>query len=165
MLKNEIQSLQKSGDVREGTVLYNELSALHKKLENAGLESQKIVQAVFGIVNQQLAKVKQETAFVLVKLIEQSSEHKAMIETIEKMVAEPKLMRGKMDTVQKWQNKKWTEICWDACWLYWLQNQKWRYWVIAGRLAKSRDFDPHFHLWTNSFLHWIDDSYYSKGKT
>ena len=30
-LKNEIQSLQQSGDVREGTVLYNELSALHAK--------------------------------------------------------------------------------------------------------------------------------------
>ena len=29
VLKNEIQSLQQSGDVREGTVLYNELSALH----------------------------------------------------------------------------------------------------------------------------------------
>ena len=39
VLKNEIQSLQQSGDVREGTVLYNELSALHAKVENARLES------------------------------------------------------------------------------------------------------------------------------
>ena len=39
-LKQEIQSLQQSRDVREGTVLYNELFALHKKLEKAGLESQ-----------------------------------------------------------------------------------------------------------------------------
>ena len=30
-LKNEIQFCQHSGDVREGIVLYNELSALHKK--------------------------------------------------------------------------------------------------------------------------------------
>ena len=38
-LKQEIQSLQQSGDVREGTVLYNELSVLHKKVEDAGLKS------------------------------------------------------------------------------------------------------------------------------
>ena len=77
-LKNEIQSLQQSGDVREGTVLYNELSALHKKVEKAGLESQQVVKTMFDIVNEQLAKMKQETAStvnsVLVKLTEQSGE-------------------------------------------------------------------------------------------
>ena len=82
VLKNEIQSLQQSGDVREGTVLYNELSALHAKVENAGLESQQRVKTVFDTVNEQLAKVKQETAStvssVLVKLTEQSGEQKAM---------------------------------------------------------------------------------------
>ena len=90
VLKNEIQSLQQSGDVREGTVLYNELSALHAKVENAGLESQQRVKTIFGIVNEQLAKVKQETAStmnsVLLKLTEQSGEQKAMVETVGKMV-------------------------------------------------------------------------------
>ena len=53
--------------------------------------------------------MKQETAStvnsVLVKLTEQSGEHKAMVETIGKMVAELKLMQGKLDTVQNWQTE------------------------------------------------------------
>ena len=111
-LKQEIQSLQQSGDVLQGIVLYNELSALHVKVENAGLESQQTVKAVFDTVNEQLAKVKQETTstvnYVLIKLTEKSSEQKAMVEAVGKMVAELKLMQGKLDTVQNWQtqNKK-----------------------------------------------------------
>ena len=109
MLKTEIQSLQQSGDVCGGTVLYKALPALHAKVENAGLESQQAVKAVFDIVNEQLAKVKQETAstviFVLVKLTEQSGEQKPMVEVVGKMVAELKLMQGKLDTVQKWQTE------------------------------------------------------------
>ena len=108
-LKQEIQSLQQSGDVREGTVLYNELSALHAKVENAGLESQQTVKAVFDTKNEQLSNVKQETAStmnsVLVKLTEQSAEQKAMVETVGKMVAEMKLMQGKLDTVQNWETE------------------------------------------------------------
>ena len=57
-LKSKRQSLQQTGDVHEGTVLYKELSALHAKVENSGLESQQAVKAVFDIVNEQLAKVK-----------------------------------------------------------------------------------------------------------
>lgn len=72
VLKNEIKSLQESGALREGTVLYKEVSALHAKVENPGLESQPAVKVVFDTVNGQLAKVKQETAStmnsVLVKL-------------------------------------------------------------------------------------------------
>ena len=53
--------------------------------------------------------MKQETAstvnFVLVKLTEQSAEQKAMVETVGKMVAELKLMQGKLDTVQNWRTK------------------------------------------------------------
>ena len=109
MLKTEIQSLQQSGDAHEGTVLYKELSALHVKVENARLESQQAIKAVFDIVNEELAKVIQETAstmnFVLVKLTEQSSEQKAMVEAIRKMVAELKLMRGKLDTMQTGKHK------------------------------------------------------------
>ena len=71
VLKNEIQSLQQSGDIREGTILYKELYALHAKVEN-GLESQQTVKALFDTANEQLAKVKQESAStvnsVLVKL-------------------------------------------------------------------------------------------------
>ena len=51
-LKQEIQSLQQSGDVHEGTVLYNELFALHAKVENAGLEPQQTVKSVFATVNE-----------------------------------------------------------------------------------------------------------------
>ena len=109
VLKNETQSLQQSGDVREGTVLYNELFALHARVENAGLESQQRVKTVFNTVNGQLAKVKQETAStvnsVLVKLTEQSGEQKSMVEAVGKMVAELKLMQGKLDTVQNWQTE------------------------------------------------------------
>ena len=108
-LKQEIQSLQQSGDVREGTVLYNELSALHAKVENAGLESRQIVKAVSDTVNEQLAKVKQETAStmnsVLAKLTEQSAEQKAMVEAVGKMVPELKLIQGKLDIVQNWQTE------------------------------------------------------------
>ena len=108
-LKQEIQSLQQSGDVREGTVLYNELSVLHKKVEDAGLKSHQSVQSVFATVNEQLGKMKQETAStvnsVLVKLTEQSGEQKAMVEAVGKMVAELKLMQGKLDTVQNWQTE------------------------------------------------------------
>ena len=106
VLKNEIQSLQQSGDVREGTVLYKELSALHAKVETSGLESQQAVKTVFDIVNEQLAKVKQETAStvnsVLVKLTEQSAKQKAMVDAVGKMVAKVKLMQGKLDTMQNW---------------------------------------------------------------
>ena len=108
-LKQEIQCLQESGDVHEGTVLYNELSVLHKKVEDAGLKSHQSVQSVFATVNEQLAKMKQETAStvnsVLVKLTEQSGEQKAMVEAVGKMVAELKLMQGKLDTVQNWQTE------------------------------------------------------------
>ena len=108
-LKQEIQSLQQSGDVREGTALYNELSVLHKKVGDAGLKSQQSVQSVFATVNEQLAKVKQETASpvnsVLVKLTEQSAEQKAMVEAVGKMVAELKLMQGELYTVQNWQTE------------------------------------------------------------
>ena len=101
--------MQQSGDVHEGTVLYNELSALHAKVENAGLESQQTAKSVFAIVNEQLDKVKQETAStvnsVLAKLTEQSAEQKAMVETVGKMVAELKLMQGKLDTVQNRQTE------------------------------------------------------------
>ena len=45
-LKQEIQSLQQSTDVHEGTVLYNELSALYAKVENTELESQQTVKSV-----------------------------------------------------------------------------------------------------------------------
>ena len=51
-LKQEIQSLQQSGDVHEGTVLYNELSMLHKKVEDAELKSHQSVQSVFATVNE-----------------------------------------------------------------------------------------------------------------
>ena len=40
---------------------------------------------------------------IMVKLIEQSGEQKAMVEVVGKMVAELKLMQGKLDTVQNWQ--------------------------------------------------------------
>ena len=67
------------------------------------------MKTVFDIVNGQLAKVKQETASimnsVLVKLTEQSGEKKAMVEAVGKMVAELKLMQGKLDTVQNWQTE------------------------------------------------------------
>ena len=67
------------------------------------------VKSVFDTVNEQLAKVKQETAStvnsVLVKLTEQSGEQKAMVEAVGKMVAELKLMQGKLDTVQNWQTE------------------------------------------------------------
>ena len=52
VFKIEIQSLQQSGDVHEGTVLYNELYALHKKVENVGLASQQAVKAIFDTVNE-----------------------------------------------------------------------------------------------------------------
>ena len=130
MLKNEIQSLQQSGDVREGTVLYNELSALHAKVENAGLESQQRVKTVFDTVNEQLAKVKQETAStmnsVIVKLTEQSGEQKAMVEAVGNMVAELKLMQGKLDTVQNWQTEneqKYAEMHAD-CMEYKIKNEE-----------------------------------------
>ena len=117
VLKNGIQSLPQSGYVCEGTVLYNELSALRAKVENARLESQQRVKTVFDTVNEQLAKVKQETVStvnsVLVKFTEQSGEHKAMVEAVVKMVAELKLMRGKLDTVKNWQTEneqKYAEI-------------------------------------------------------
>ena len=42
---------------------------------------------------------------VLVKLTEQSAKQKAMVDAIGKMVAEVKLMQGKLDTVQNWQIK------------------------------------------------------------
>ena len=42
---------------------------------------------------------------VLVKLTEQSGEQKAMVEAVGKMVAELKLMQGKLDTVQNWQTE------------------------------------------------------------
>ena len=78
-------------------------------MENAGLESQQRVKTVFDTVNEQLAKVKQETAStmnsVLVKLTEQSGEQKAMVEAVGKMVAELKLMQGKLDPVQNWQTE------------------------------------------------------------
>ena len=109
VLESEIQSLQQSGDVREGTVLYKELSTLHAKVENSGLESQQVVKTVFDAVNEQLAKVKQETAstvnFVLIKLTEQPDEQKAMVEAVGKMVAELKLMQGKLDAVQNCQTE------------------------------------------------------------
>ena len=67
------------------------------------------MKTVFDTVNEQLAKVKQETAStmnsVLVKLTEQSGEQKAMVEAVGKMVAELKLMQGKLDTVQNWQTE------------------------------------------------------------
>ena len=89
--------------------MYNELSALHAKVEDAGLKSHQSVQSVFATVNEQLAKMKQETAStvnsVLVKLTEQSGEQKAMVEAVGKMVAELKLMQGKLDTVQNWQTE------------------------------------------------------------
>ena len=54
------------------------------------------MKAVFDIVNEKLAKVKQEIASrvnsVLVRLTEQSGEQKAMVEAVGKMVAEFKLM-------------------------------------------------------------------------
>ena len=60
-------------------------------------------------MNEKLAKIKQETAStvnsVLVKLTEQSGEQKAMVEAVGKMVAELKLMQGKLDTVQNWQTE------------------------------------------------------------
>ena len=78
-------------------------------MENAGLESQQRVKTVFDTVNEQLAKVNQETAStvnsVLVKLTEQSGEQKAMVEAVGKMVAELMLMQGKLDTVQNWQTE------------------------------------------------------------
>ena len=77
-------------------MLYNELSILHKKVEDAELKSQQSVQSVFATVNERLVKMKQETAAtvksVLVKLTEQSGEQKAMVEAVGKMVAELKLM-------------------------------------------------------------------------
>ena len=70
------------------------------------MESQQAIKIVFDTVNEHLAKVKQETAStvnsVLVKLTEQSGEQKAMVEAVGKMVAELKLMQGKLDTVQNW---------------------------------------------------------------
>ena len=42
---------------------------------------------------------------VLVKLIEQSGEQKAMVEAVGKMVAELKLLQCKLDTVQNWQTE------------------------------------------------------------
>ena len=109
MLKTEIQSLQQSWDVHEGIILYNELSALYKKVEKAGLESKQEVRTVFDTANEQLAKVKQETASIvnsiLVKLKEQSTEQKAMVDALGKMVAEVKLMQDKLDTVQNWQTE------------------------------------------------------------
>ena len=78
-------------------------------MENAGLESQQTVKAIFDTVNEQLEKVKQETAStmnsVLVNLTEQSAEQKAMVEVVGKMVVELKLMQGKLDTVQNWQTE------------------------------------------------------------
>ena len=101
--------MQQSGDVYEETVLYNELSALYAKVENAELESQEIVKSGFSIVNEQLNKVRQETASavnsVLVKLTEQSAKQKAMVEVVGKIVAELGLMQGKLDTVQNWQTE------------------------------------------------------------
>ena len=51
---------------------------------------------MFDIVNEQLDKMKPQTAStvnsVLVKLTEQSGEQKAMVEAVGKMVAELKLM-------------------------------------------------------------------------
>ena len=129
-LKQEIQSLQQFGDVHEGTVLYNELSALHAKVENAGLESQQTAKSVFATVNEQLHKVKQETAStmnsVLVKLTEQSAEQKAMVETVGKMVAELKLMQGKLDTMQNSQTEneqKYAEMHAD-CMEYKMKNEE-----------------------------------------
>ena len=64
---------------------------------------------VFETVNEQLAKVKQETAStvnsVLVKLTEQSAKRKAMVNAVGKMIAEVKFMQGKLDTVQNWQTE------------------------------------------------------------
>ena len=109
VLKNEIQSLGQFGDVREGTVLYKELFAVNEKVENSGLEAQQAVKAVFDTVNEQLAKVKQESGStvnsVLVKLAEQYGEQKAMVEAVGKMVAELKLMQGMLDTMQNWQTE------------------------------------------------------------
>ena len=73
------------------------------------MESQKTVKSVFATLNEQRDKLKQETAStvnsVLVKLTEQFMEQKAMVETVGRMVAELKLMRGKLDTVQNWQTE------------------------------------------------------------
>ena len=78
-------------------------------METSGLESQQAVKTVFDTANEQLAKVKQETASivnsVLVKLTEQSAEQKAMVDTVGKMVAEVKLMQGKLDTMQNWKTE------------------------------------------------------------
>ena len=42
---------------------------------------------------------------VLIKLTEQSGEQKTMVEAVGKMVADLKLMQGKLDTVQNWQTQ------------------------------------------------------------
>ena len=42
---------------------------------------------------------------VLVKLTKQSVEQKAMVEAVGKMVAELKLIQGKLDTIQNWQTE------------------------------------------------------------
>ena len=67
------------------------------------------MKTIFDTVNEQLAKVKQETASTMnsvpVKLTEQFGEQKAMVEAVGKMVAELKLMQGKLDTVQNWQTE------------------------------------------------------------
>ena len=42
---------------------------------------------------------------VLIKLTEQSAEQKAMVDAVGKMVAEVKLMQGKLDTVQNWETE------------------------------------------------------------
>ena len=53
--------------------------------------------------------MKQETAStvnsVLVKSTEQSAKQKAMVNAVGKMIAEVKLMQGKLDTVQNWQTE------------------------------------------------------------
>ena len=53
--------------------------------------------------------MKQETASIVnsvpVKLTEQSGEQKVMVEAVGKMVAELKLMQGKLDTMQNWQTE------------------------------------------------------------
>ena len=67
-------------------------------MEKAGLESQQAVRTIFDALNEQLARVKQETASkmnsVLVKLTEQSAEQKAMVDTVGKMVAGVKFRQG-----------------------------------------------------------------------
>lgn len=89
--------------------MYNELSTLLSKVENDVLESQQAMKAIFATMNEQLAKVEQETTYtvnsVLVELTKQSTEEKYRVKAIRKMVAELKFMQGNLDTMQNWKTE------------------------------------------------------------